>query len=100
MEIDAFDGLPADYIQLVNDYELNSLEKKLESEKKNSTGWILIGISIFFLWPLMIVGIVMLINKSKTIKTIEEQINQRKNLLNTHNLRYSKVSEKAEILNS
>jgi len=89
MNLDPIDGLPANYIMFSSDYELNNLEKKVESEKKNNTGWYLIGISIFLLWPLAIVGIVMLINRSNNVKNIEKQIQLRKDLITSHNLRYS-----------
>lgn len=39
----------------------------------------------------MIVGIIMLLNKNKTLKKIETQIQERKDLINNHNYRYSTV---------
>ena len=63
--------------------EIKGLIKKQES--KRTTGIVLIIISLFCLWPLMIVGIVLWVGANKEINNLleEEKHIKTKDILNT-----------------
>ena len=48
-------------------------EEISKNQKKKTTGIILVIISLFCLWPLMIVGIILWANADKSIKKLEKE---------------------------
>lgn len=58
----------------IYEYRLNEIEQEIKKEESNKkTGTVLMIISIFMLWPLFIVGIIIYSNANKKINWLNEE---------------------------